>query len=148
MSAPQTSPPTLFYDGLLAIPGSPIAPEPDPADTLPVSVALSPLPATVPGGTLDYAVTLTNLSAFDKSLNLAALCPAYTERLYLPNEPKSIETHLALNCAPVGVLAANVGVTFTMRLPIPADSPTGTATLVWQLGTSGPAAKATFRIES
>jgi hypothetical protein len=148
MTAPLTPPPTLFYDGTLTIPGSPAAPEPDPVDALPVSVRLSALPATAPGGTLDYTVTLTNVSPYDKPLNLAVLCPAYTERLFLPSERNAIETYLALNCEAAGVLAPNVPVTFTMRLPIPVDSAAGTATLVWQLGARGPAAKATFKIGS
>jgi hypothetical protein len=147
MSAPQTPPPSLFYDGMFAIPGSP-APEPDPVDSVPVSVTLSALPASSPGGTLQYTVTLTNVSPYNKPLNLAALCPAYTVRLFLPNNPNAIETHFALNCEPVGVLGANLPVTFAMRLPIPTEAPTGTATLVWQLDTRGAAAKATFTIGS
>jgi hypothetical protein len=147
MSAPQTPPPSLFYDGMFAIAGSP-APEPDPVDSLPVSLTLSALPASTPGGTLQYTVTLTNVSPYEKPLNLAAFCPAYTVRLFLPNERNAIETQFALNCEPVGVLEANVPVTFAMRLPIPTDSPTGTATLVWQLDTRGAAAKATFTIGS
>jgi hypothetical protein len=148
MSAPQTPPPTLFYDGRLTVPGSAIAPEPDPGETLPLSVTLSALPTTTPGGTLDYTVTLTNVSPYDKPLNLRALCPAYTERLFLPSEREAIDTYLTLNCDPVGVLAPHVPVTFMMRLHIPADSLSGTATLVWQLGAGGPAAKAAFKIGS
>ncbi|HEY3073342.1 MAG TPA: DUF4232 domain-containing protein [Candidatus Limnocylindrales bacterium] len=148
MSAPQTPARTLFLDGTLTIPGSPIAPEPDPVDTLPVSVTLSAIPKIAPGGTLDYTVTLTNISPYDQPLNVAAFCPAYTERLLLPRARKAIETLLALNCEPVGLLMANVPVTFRMRLPIPSDSPMGTATLIWQLGSRGPAAKATFTIGS
>jgi hypothetical protein len=143
MAAPATPPPTLFYDGTLAIPGAPLAPEPDPTDSLPIDVKLTALPSTRPGGTLDYTVTLTNVSAYNKPLNLAALCPTYTERLLLPNR-QAIETRLSLNCDPVGVLEANAPVTLAMRLSIPADAPTGVATLVWQLGERGPAAKSTF----
>jgi hypothetical protein len=35
-----------------------------------------------------------------------------------------------------------------MRLPIPADAPSGTASLVWLLGTRGSGAKATFEIRA
>ena len=63
----------------------PPPPEPDPVDSLPVSVDISPLPPVAPGASLEYAVTLTNIGAFEKPINLAAaLCPSYTERLTLP----------------------------------------------------------------
>jgi len=146
MADPATPPPTMFLDGALTVPGSPPSPEPDPGDSLPVSVTLSPLPPTTPGGSLDYSVTLTNTMAFDKPLNLAADCPTYTQRLFVPGATASVDIHLALNCGPAGVLAPHVPVTFTMRLPIPADSPPGSATLVWQLGDRGPAVKTTFEI--
>jgi hypothetical protein len=146
MAAPATPPPDLFFDGMLSIPGTPTAPEPDPVDTLPVAITLSALPATKPGGTLDYTVTLTNVSEFAKPINLATLCPTYTERLSLPAGRPAIETQLALNCGPAGVLQPNLPVTFSMRLPIPADAAPGTAGLLWQLGTGGPGAKATFEI--
>ena len=146
MAAPATPPPDMFFDGPLAVPGTPIAPEPDPVDTLLVAVTLSPLPATTPGGTLDYTVTLTNISPFDKPLNLAALCPTYTERLSFPDTRASVDIHRALNGGPAGLLAPHVPVTFAMRLAIPADAPPGTASLVWQLGERGPGAKAAFEI--
>jgi len=113
---------------------------------MPVSVAVSPLPATTRGGTLESTVTVTNMSPYDKPLNLAALCPDYTERLFPPNGGTVIETHLALNCQPAGWLAAKESVTFAMRLRVPTDSSIGTATLVWQLGARGPGAKATFLV--
>jgi hypothetical protein len=146
MAAPATPPPDLFFDGVLAVPGSPAAPEPDPIDSLPIAVALLPLPVATPGGTLDYNVTLTNISPFDKPLNLVALCPTYTERLFVPEARASLDSHLALNCASAGVLGPHVPVTFAMRLPIPANAQPGTASLVWQLGERGPAAKSTFEI--
>jgi hypothetical protein len=146
MGDPATPPPTLFYEAPLMIPGSPLPPETDPGDTLPVIVTLSALPATAPGATLDYTVTLTNISAFDKPLNLAALCPTYATRLILPGIGTSTVSHLRLNCDAAGVLAPNVPITFAMRLSIPADAPSGAATLVWQMGDRGPAAKATVTI--
>jgi hypothetical protein len=145
MSTPQT-PPTFAYDGPLAVPGSPVAPEPNPIDTLPLSVVLSPLATTAPGATLEYTVTLTNVSAYDKPLNLAAECPDYTERLFLPNGQAAIETHLVLNCQPAGWLEAHASLTFAMRLPVPADAQAGTATLVWLLGERGAGVKATFQV--
>ena len=147
MAAPATPQPNLFYESPLATAGNPTAPEPDPVDTLPVSVILSRLSPTAPGAALEYAVTLTNIDAYDKPISLEALCPAYTERLFLPGNAGTFETHLALNCAPVAVLQSGAPVTFAMRLPIPADAPPGTATLVWQLGARGPGAKATFEVQ-
>jgi hypothetical protein len=143
---PATPPPSLFYETPFMIPGSPLPPESDPVDTLPVKVTLSALPATAPGATLDYTITLTNISAFDKPLNLAALCPTYATRLILPGIGTSTVAHLRLNCDAAGVLAPNVPIPFAMRLPIPADAPPGAATLVWQMGDRGPAAKATVTI--
>lgn len=146
MAAPATPPPSMFFETPLMVPGTPAPPEPDPVDTLPIDVAISPLPRTPPGGTLEYTVTLRNASAYDKPLNLAAFCPTYTERLFLPGSGTAIETRLALNCGPVGVLLPNASATFAMRLPIPADATPGTASLTWQLGTRGAAAKASFEI--
>jgi hypothetical protein len=146
MADPATPPPTLFYETPLMIPGSPAPPEADPVDTLLVKVTLSSLPATAPGATLDYTVTLTNISPFDKPLNLAALCPTYAAHLALPGIGTSTVAHLRLNCDAAGVLEPNVPITFAMRLPVPADAPPGAATLVWQLGDRGPAAKATVTI--
>jgi hypothetical protein len=146
MAEPATPAPTLFYETPLMIPGSPSPPETDPVDTLPVKVTLSSLPATAPGATLDYTVTLTNISAFDKPLNLAALCPTYATRLILPGIWTSTVARLRLNCDAAGALEPNVPITFAMQLPIPADAPPGAATLVWQMGDRGPAAKAIVTI--
>jgi hypothetical protein len=146
MADPATPPPTLFYETPLTIPGSPSPPEPDPVDTLPINVVISSLPATAPGATLDYTVTLTNVSDFDKPLNLAALCPTYVTKLILAGIGTSTVAHLRLNCDAAGVLEPNVPITFAMRLPIPAGTPPGAATLVWQLGDRGPAGKAALTI--
>lgn len=74
---------------------------------------LSPLPATKPGGTLEYSVTLANQSPYGKPINLVGMCPNYTERLYLPDR-RAIETHFAPNCQPAGWLAGGPSVTFAM----------------------------------
>jgi Protein of unknown function (DUF4232) len=137
--------PNLLYDGSLAVPGTPTAPEPDPIDSLPVSVTLSTLPNVMPGGTLDYTVTLTNISEFDKPLNLLS-CPPYTQRLFLPGRGAARDTTLRLNCDSVIVFPPHVPMVFAMRLPIPSDAPIGVATILWQLGARGAAAKATFVI--
>jgi hypothetical protein len=95
---------------------------------------------------LDYTVTLTNISAYDKPMNLSAFCPSYVQRLFLPGSSDAIETRLALNCEPAGIMYAGVSATFEMRLSIPADAPPGTATLAWQLGDTGPGVKTRFQI--
>ena len=145
-SAPATPPPFFGWDQPFTVPGAPRAPEPDPIDTLPVTVTISALSATAPGSVLTYTVTLTNVSAYDKSLNLALLCPTYVERLDLPGADSQLDTTHALNCGPAGTLAGGASVTFEMRLPIPSTAQAGTAGIVWQLGQRGPAAKALFQI--
>ncbi len=146
-SQPQMPPhPAFAYDGPFTIPGTPAPPEPDPVDSLPVKVTVSPLPTIAPGAVLNYTVTLTNESPYDKPINLGFLCPSYSERLFLPGSPTGIETTLALNCAAAGWLAGRASETFEMRLPIQSDAPGGTATLVWQLGQRGPSDRVTFMI--
>lgn len=140
-----SQPPAFGYASGLAIPGTPTPPAPDLADSLPVSVKLSPLPTTGPGGLLEYTATLTYRPAYPKPINLVVFCPNYTQRLFLPDR-RTVETRLALNCGPAGLLTAGASVTFAMRLAVPPDAPPGTATLVWILGDRGPAAKATFQI--
>lgn len=147
-SAPATPPPVFGYALPFSVPGMPFAPPADPVDTLPMTVVLSALPTTAPGAVLDYTVTLTNISPVDKPLPLAALCPSYVERLFLPGGGASLDTTRLLNCQRAGTLAAGASVTFEMRLTIPLSAPSGTAGITWQLGQRGPAAKALFHIGS
>jgi hypothetical protein len=146
MTGSGTPPPSLLYTGPLTVPGAPIAPEPDPTDSLPIAVVFSALPTTQPGATLEYTVTLANISAYDKPINLAASCPSYSERLMFPGSAVPSVTTLRLNCESAGVLEPGVPKVFSMRLPIAADAPLGTATLVWQLGERGPSMKAAVTI--
>ena len=146
-SAPATLSPAFNYDAPFAIPGASVAPPPDPVDSLPLTVTLSTLPTTAPGTELSYTVTLTNRSPFDKPLNLAFLCPRYIERLFLPDGRTTPDTERLLNCGPIGFLGGGASVTLEMRLAIPSDAPSGTAGIVWQLGQTGPAAKAQFQIQ-
>jgi hypothetical protein len=145
-SAPATPPPGFGWNGPFAVAGAPEPPPADPGDTLPMSISIPPLPAATPGSTLVYTVTLTNTSAYDKPLNLSAFCPSYVQRLFLPGSRTSVESRRLLNCGPAGVLAAGGTATFEMRLAIPSDAPGGTATLVWQLGDTGPGLKTEFQI--
>ena len=145
-SQPATPPPSFGYDGPFVVPGMPLAPGPDPVDSLPLAVAISTLPATAPGSVLTYTVTLTNISAFDKPMNLGFPCPSYVERLFLPGGGPTRETMRELNCEPVGILAGGASAILEMRLAIPSNAATGTAGIVWQLGQRGPAAKSQFQI--
>lgn len=146
MSAPETPPPSLGYTGPFRVPGTPEPPEPNPVDSLPVRVDIPPLPSARPGETLDFTVTLTDDSPFGKPFGLGDPCPSYTERLFLPSARQSIDRQLLLNCADAGVLAPGASLAFEMRLSIPADAPSGSGTLIWQLGDRGPAIKVPIQI--
>jgi len=147
MSAPQTPPPMMFLDSPLSVPGNPIAPPPNPVDSLPLRVTISAPATAAPGSELDYTVTISNQSTDGTAYDLAALCPEYSERLFLPGARAATVTRHMLNCRPAGVLEAGLSLTFAMRLSIPPDAPTGRAALVWMLGDLGPSAKAVFQIE-
>jgi hypothetical protein len=104
-----------------------------------------PLPAIsmqVPGSgrvgvALPYLVTLTN--DHPQALNLISLCPTYEEELIagdlakggLPLGGKHI---YALNCGPVGSIAAGASVTFQMVFLVPSDAAPGQYTLFFGLG--------------
>jgi hypothetical protein len=84
-------------------------------------------PATVAAGaTLIYVVALTNPTA--KPVTLSP-CPAYLQAA--PSIPvKDVE---ALNCRPVGAIAAHGTVRFEMHMPIPAGTTAGELKIIWQL---------------
>jgi hypothetical protein len=147
MSAPDTSSPEYVLDSPFTIPRAPMS-EPDPIDSLPVLVTISALPQVAPGSILEYTVTLTNVTPYDKPLNLAAFCSSYTESISLPKRTATHEETYELNCADAGTLEPNSSLSFAMRVTIPADAPLGTAGLRWQLGQRGPAGKTTFEIGS
>lgn len=145
MSTPASQAATFALDAPFGVLGMPVS-EPDPIDTLPVRVTISPLPPATPGSTLEFTVTLTNVTPDDKPLNLSAMCPSYTESVSLPNESGTATERYELNCAAAGILQPRSSLTFAMRVAIPADAEVGTAGLVWQLGERGPAAKTTFEV--
>jgi hypothetical protein len=84
-------------------------------------------PATVAAGaTLIYVVALTNPTA--KAITLSP-CPAYLQAA--PSiTVKDVE---ALDCRPVGAIAAYGTVGFEMHMPIPAGTPAGELKIIWQL---------------
>jgi len=144
---PATPPPSFQLEQGFALPdvAPPPAP-PDPGDSLPFDFVVSLPPTARAGATLDYTVTLTNHSPYDKPINLAADCPSFVQRLSMPSGRPTIEARSVLNCGPAGVLAGGASRTFEMRLDIPADAGQGSATLVWQLGFTGIGDKQTFQI--
>ena len=146
MSVPQTTAPSFGWSDPLVVPGAPTPPEPNQAKSLPLRVSLA-LPAhAAAGSVMAYTVRLTNVDSYGKPINLAAECPTYIERLYAPGATSPMDTQRLLNCAPVGILDPGRSATLEMRLQIPADAPSGTATLIWLLGDQGPAAKVGFEI--
>jgi hypothetical protein len=108
--------------------GQPEAPQPhDPLTDLQVSLEL---PATVrAGSTLSYVADLTNPTGQPISL---ARCPGYLE--FAP--PKVKQVH-ALNCAPVGAIAAHSTARFEMQMMFPEDIPAGTLAVHWRLSVPG-----------
>src|SRR5712692_1861998 len=89
------------------------------------------------GHALPYLVTLTNDRG--QALDLVALCPTYEEELFadiVNGSPPLGGKHIyALNCGPVGTLAAGASVTFQMVfLQVPPDAAAGMYTLVFMLG--------------
>jgi hypothetical protein len=89
-------------------------------------------PATVAAGaTLIYVVALTNPNA--RAVTLSP-CPAYLQAA--PSIPvKDVE---ALNCRPIGAIAAHGTVRFEMHMQIPVRTTAGELKIIWQL--VGPAA--------
>jgi hypothetical protein len=146
-SAPATPPPSFLLEEPFVLPD--LGPEPappDPGDILPFTVSAN-LPSKVQvGQTLEYTVTLTNHSQYDKPINLAAECPSFVERLFLPSGGPPVESRHILNCEPAGVMTVGLDRTFDMRVDIPADAGQGKATLVWQLGFTGEGTKVSFEI--
>lgn len=128
----------LFYETPFQSPGPPPEPSPfDPGDSLPFN-AIAAVPSSAePGQAMDYTVTLVNTSIYGKPINLSAECPSYVEKLYLPGTRTPIESRYLLNCGPAGIMQVGERRTFAMRVDIPADAPSGTATIVWQLGWAG-----------
>jgi Protein of unknown function (DUF4232) len=101
-------------------------PWPPPPHVLDVGIAIH-APATVRrGSTLAYQVTLANRSDADYRLDP---CPDYNEFL----EQKQPLVSYRLNCQPVARLAPGEGVTFQIRLAIPATTVTGPNNLIWAL---------------
>ncbi len=93
-----------------------------PPSTLDVSISV-PAPARL-GGTLDYTVTLTNISG--QTLYFTP-CPGYGEAI-----KGVVVARYLLNCAAVPSLGAGQSRTFAMELPLTtAAAPAGTYPLSW-----------------
>ncbi len=97
-------------------------------DTLTVSVMM---PAAVRAGTaLRFVVTLANPSAITVVLTP---CPRYNEGIYTVGG--RLSRWYWLNCDPVRSIPPQGRVRYSMTLPIPPGTPTGSAKFWWRLGT-------------
>jgi hypothetical protein len=113
----------VVFRGPLGPAGFPWPPEPHYLD---VRVGIRAPAMVRRGATLAYQVTLTNR---DRGSYRLDPCPDYSEFL----GPKRPMVSYQLNCQPVGAIAPGQGVTFQMRLAIPATTVTGPNRLVWGL---------------
>jgi hypothetical protein len=77
------------------------------------------------GERLRYTVSLRNIT--DEPVTFGSVCPSYVES----GIAKEI---YALNCRPVGAIAAGGTVLFAMELGVLASVPPGVDTFVWRLG--------------
>jgi hypothetical protein len=114
-------------------------PEPsEPHDPLTdLTVSLETPPTVNAGDTLTYVADLTNPT--DGPISLSP-CPGYIQSARSPTPVKDL---YALNCVPVGAIAAHGTVRFEMRMQIPADTPAGSLTIFWNLiGPSRPGSSA------
>ncbi len=107
-----------------------VATQPPPTwvDKSPLSINVK-VPGRVRAGqSLYYQVVLTNASEAPFRFHD---CPSYTEDASRPGL-KNLANY-QLNCASVGWLGPNESVTFDMVIDIPADTPTGTGSLRWEM---------------
>jgi Domain of unknown function (DUF4232) len=88
-------------------------------------VALQLPSGAVAGTTLDYVAAITNPAGTTMMLSP---CPGYWQGL-----GRAGKTVLALNCRAQRQIPAHQTVRFAMRLQVPADTPTGPATVYWQI---------------
>ncbi len=109
----------------------PTQPQPTWADKSPISITVN-LPDHIRAGqSLHYQVVLTNAS--DAPFRFHE-CPSYTEDASRDGS-KNLANY-QLNCSGVGWLAPGTSVTFAMVLDIPANTPPGTGSLRWEMGSA------------
>ncbi len=92
-----------------------------------LQASLETPPSVSAGSTLIYVADLSNPT--DQPISLDP-CPGYIEAASAPTPVKEI---YALNCAPVGAIAATRTIRFEMRMHIPANTPAGPLTIHWAL---------------
>lgn len=83
------------------------------------------------GSTLHYVVDLANPTSHDIAISP---CPGYIQ--YTTDFDRPVKQTYALNCDTVHAIAAGKTVRYAMQLAVPANAPTGTATIYWS--SSGP----------
>jgi hypothetical protein len=102
--------------------------QPEPHDPLSDLQASLEAPPTVSAGTtLTYLADLSNPT--DQPIRLSP-CPGYVESA---TAPTPVKESYALNCAPVGAIAAQHTIRFEIRMHIPTDTPAGPLTIHWRL---------------
>lgn len=90
-----------------------------------LSVTLETPTEATAGTTMRFIADLTNPTAAAIKLER---CPGY-----LQSAGAVVKQTYALNCEPVGAIAAHRTVRFAMRLRLPADTPTGPLTVRWAI---------------
>jgi len=114
---------------------------PEPHDPLSdLQASLETLPTVIAGSTLIYIADLSNPT--DQPISLDP-CPGYIEAARTPTPVKEI---YALNCAPVGAIAAARTIRFEMRMHILANTPAGPLTILWTLLAPSVTASATVNV--
>ncbi len=108
----------------------------DPLSDLQASIETPP--TVIAGSTLIYVADLSNPT--DQPINLDP-CPGYIEAART-----TVKESYALNCAPVGAVAANRTIRFEMRVHIPANTPAGPLTIHWTLLAPSVTASATLNV--
>jgi len=101
-----------------------VEPLPPPVPHRLVATITAP-PQVRAGERLRYTVSLRNITA--EPVTFGSVCPSYLES----GIAKEI---YALNCHPVGAIAAGGTVVFAMELRVLASAPPGIETFVWRLG--------------
>ena len=121
----------------------PDSPQPVPVYPLAGLTATLVLPVSAQAGsTLDYEVDLRNSTM--KAVDLRP-CPGYVEAT---DGALPVKQSYALNCTPVGTIAAGQTVRFAMRLMLPSSTSPGPLRITWAMAVPGVTATGTLLVTS